>query len=76
SGNDGCNSFTGGIKTVDSEKLTFGPIAATRMACPNMDIPNKFNQHINRVQTYSVKQLKLYLYDLQGTELFVFKKID
>ena len=48
SGNDGCNNFTGGIDSIDSEKLIFSNIAVTRKACINMDIPNKFHQYINK----------------------------
>lgn len=33
SGNGGCNRFSGGFQ-LDGEKLTIGPVAATRMACP------------------------------------------
>ena len=76
SGNDGCNNFTGGIKNVDSEELMFGPIATTRKACINMDIPDRFHQNINNVQFYLIKDMTLHLFDNQGNELFVFKKID
>lgn len=34
SGTTGCNSFSGGY-TVDGSSLTFGPLATTRMACPD-----------------------------------------
>jgi heat shock protein HslJ len=76
SGNDSCNNFTGGIKNVGSEELMFGPIAATRKACMDMDIPDRFHQDINNVQFYLIKDLKLYLFDNQRNELFVLKKID
>lgn len=33
SGRSGCNRFTGSY-TVDGDALAFGPLAATRMACP------------------------------------------
>jgi len=75
-GNDGCNDFLGRIALVDSKKLTFGPLAVTMKACVAMDIPNKFHQHIKSTQTYTIKGLKLYLFDNQGNELFGFKKID
>jgi heat shock protein HslJ len=76
SGNDGCNNFFGGIENIDSEKLIFSNIAVTRKACIDMDIPNRFHQHINNIQTYSIKDMKLHLFDNQGNELFGFKKID
>jgi len=76
SGNDGCNNFVGGIEIIDSEKLIFSTIAVTKKFCADMDIPDRFHQNINIVQTYSIKDLKLYLFDKQGNELFGFKKID
>lgn len=75
-GNDGCNNFVGDIVNIDSENIVFSTVAATKKACFNMDIPNRFHQNIISVQTYSRKNLRLYLYDNQGNELFAFKKID
>ena len=71
-----CGLFRQTIETVDSERIVFGTIAVTRKACIDMDIPNRFHQHINNVQTYSIKDLKLHLVDDQGNELFGFRKID
>ncbi len=34
-GNGGCNQFTGSY-SIDGEKLTIGSVAATRMACPQL----------------------------------------
>ena len=73
---DGCNNFSGGIKHVDSEKMIFGTIGATRKACIDMDIPDKFHRQINNVQAYSIKDLKLHLFDGLGNELFCFRKTD
>jgi len=75
-GNDGCNNFTGGIASVDAEKLVFGNIAVTRKLCVDMQIPDKFQQYLSTIQTYSLKDLKLYLYDSDGNERLTFRKID
>lgn len=75
-GNDGCNNFNGGIKHLTADKIMFSAIASTMMACFDMDISSRFHQNINNVQAYSLKDLKLYLFDSLGNELFVFKKID
>lgn len=40
-GYSGCNRFTGNV-TVNNEFVTFGPLASTRMACPDMDIENSY----------------------------------
>jgi putative lipoprotein len=33
SGNSGCNTFNGSV-TIDGDSIEFGPLAGTRMACP------------------------------------------
>jgi len=76
SGNDGCNNFTGRITAVDSKKITFGTLAGTRKACIDMEISDRFSKNISKACTYSVKKSKLHLFDDQGTELLVFRKID
>jgi len=75
-GNDGCNDFLGRIASVDSNELTFAPLATTMKACDDMNIPDRFHQHINSVQTYAIQGLKLYLFDSKGNELFCFQKIN
>lgn len=75
-GTDGCNNFMGDVLAVDETVIKFGAIAATRKACPDMEIPNKFNRLINNVITYSRKNLKLYLFDNRGKELLRFQKTD
>lgn len=75
-GNDGCNNFNGGIDRLTADNIMFSRITSTMMACFDMDISSKFHQNINNVQAYSLKDLKLYLFDSLGNELFVFKKID
>ena len=61
-GNDGCNSFQGKIK-VDKNKMTFGPMAGTLMACPNMEISDKItNAFSEKELTYALND-SLILYD-------------
>lgn len=75
-GNDGCNNFMGEIKTVDNKQLVLGPLAGTKMACPDMSITNKLNQRLSNIQSYKVADLRLRLYDKSGNELLVFRKVD
>jgi heat shock protein HslJ len=75
-GSDGCNNFSGGIKSLDEKSMIFGAIISTRKACMNMETSNKFNQNMANVQSYSLEGLKLHLNDIQGNELFVFRKVD
>jgi heat shock protein HslJ len=40
-GHGGCNSFSGKVKVMGNE-IYFGPIASTKMACPEMQTENQF----------------------------------
>jgi heat shock protein HslJ len=75
-GNDGCNGLFGSINYLDDNKITFGPIAGTRMFCHPMDISDRFNQQLNNVTGYTLKALKLRLLDSAGEELLLFRKVD
>lgn len=75
-GSDGCNNFSGAIRSLVADKITFGPVASTRMYCQEMAVPDQFNRHIGRIHSYRVNELNLYLFDEQGDELLSFKKID
>jgi heat shock protein HslJ len=75
-GNDGCNNFNGAIKNIEEDELIFGTIATTMKMCFNMEIPDKFNDAINKVRKYRIDNLKLFLFDDKGAELLRFKKVD
>jgi len=75
-GTDGCNNFTGPIKTVGEKALLLGPLASTRKLCIDMTLADPFNQALNKIRSYVIKDLHLILYDEDGTELMTLKKID
>lgn len=75
-GNDGCNNFNGGITTVSQDILKIGPIASTRMMCQEMEMSDKFNKALNKVEKYEIKEMTLYLYCEEGNELMTLKKVD
>lgn len=75
-GNDGCNGFFASINHLDDEKITFGPIGSTRMLCHPMVLPDRFNQQLNNVSGYVLNGLKLRLFNAEGEELLLFRKID
>lgn len=75
-GFDGCNSLRGSILRADAEEIEFGPLASTRKACLNMELPHRFQQSLNQVRSYQRQGLKLYLFDEQGNELLSFQKTD
>lgn len=56
SGNSGCNSFTTRYQTKSRDRIDFGPIAATRMACPAavMEQEARFVAILDAAESYSV----------------------
>ena len=62
SGNAGCNDYTGGY-TVDGDKLTIGPLAATKKACGPAEstVETVFLTAMGRVATYAVSSTTLEL---------------
>ena len=75
-GNDRCNNIFGGIETLTDQKLKFGMIAGTRMACLDMEISNKFNTALAETESYTINNMTLQLYNAQGDELITIKKVD
>lgn len=75
-GNDRCNIFFGDLKIITNETLKFKPLASTKMACLETDIPNKFNIALGKTSMYKVENSRLFLYDTEGNEILIFKKAD
>lgn len=69
SGNGGCNRF-GGSATIDGDKITFGDLASTMMACAEaaMNQEQKFHAALGAVRRYRIddEQRKLFLADAAG----------
>ncbi|QQR97374.1 MAG: META domain-containing protein [Sphingobacteriales bacterium] len=75
-GNDGCNNYSGIIKTATDSKLIFGALASTKKMCANMDIADNFNQAMAKVASYKIDGLKLILLDNNNKEVLSFLKGD
>lgn len=75
-GNDGCNQIMGKLEKVTDTAIKFGPISGTKMACPDMKTLDKFTSSLSQTVSYKISDLKLYLFDKNGEELLVFKKVD
>jgi putative lipoprotein len=68
-GMSGCNRLTGSYK-LDGDKLTFGQMAGTMMACPQgMDTEQQFLQALSQVAKWKVTGDTLSLLDNAGTTL-------
>ncbi len=75
-GNDGCNRISGNLIELNTSSIKFGRMAGTKMACPNMEITDLFNQCLQDVRTYKIGTLELIFFDSENSELLRFKKID
>jgi len=72
-GHDGCNRINGSME-VQGNRIKFGPLASTKMACPGNKAENNFTQKISsQTATYyfTAGQLVLYLID---DSIITFKK--
>lgn len=72
-GSSGCNNISS-TYTTDGIKISFGPMIATKMACPG-DGESKFLAALKQATDYKIDGLKLYLL-AGGKEKLQFKKID
>ncbi len=67
SGNDGCNGFFGPIKSISTKTISFGPLAGTLMACPDLDNSDfKIKKLLEKVTGYKLSGIDLEL--LQGNK--------
>jgi heat shock protein HslJ len=73
SGNDGCNTFSGTYRA-EGSKLTFGPLAGTRMACggPADDVAREVTAALERVRAYEVAAGTLRMKDAGGGTLLTY----
>ncbi|HEY7206554.1 MAG TPA: META domain-containing protein [Methylomirabilota bacterium] len=75
SGHGGCNRVTGSFE-VDGARLKIGPLAATRMACPDgMEREQRFLRAIQAVTTYRIRGSHLDLMDDSGAVLARFEAV-
>jgi heat shock protein HslJ/uncharacterized membrane protein/uncharacterized lipoprotein NlpE involved in copper resistance len=74
SGHAGCNSLSGGINVVGN-KITFGSLMGTLMACPNMKVERAIIEALNqKTVTYSIDKMKLTI--VSGKTKMVLQKVD
>ena len=75
SGNAGCNNFSGSYET-DGDKITVGPLAATRKMCAQpegvMETEQAFLQALGNAATYNITGDALTLFDKDGGKLLIF----
>ncbi|MCH4810665.1 META domain-containing protein [Vreelandella neptunia] len=59
SGHDGCNRFTGEVKLGDNQRIEFGELATTRMACPQMADANRVTYMMETAYRYLIDHDRL-----------------
>jgi heat shock protein HslJ len=75
-GNNGCNSFFANFDTVE-ERLSFGPVGATRMACQNwMENEMAFLAMLQSARRYTIEDYTLLILDGNGQEIGKFLAAD
>jgi len=73
-GHAGCNSISGNIDVVGN-KITFGSLMGTLMACPNMKVEKAVIGALNqKTVTYSIDKMKLTI--VSGKTKMILQKVD
>jgi heat shock protein HslJ len=60
-GSGGCNSFHGSFELKEGSRITLSKITATRMACPDMEIEDRFLKVLETVDNYNLTENTLIL---------------
>ena len=76
-GTGGCNRYFGAIESGEAGELSFGPLGATRMACPTevMDQEMAFFQALESVTRYEIDGDRLTLLSGDGTGVLTFVEV-
>ena len=75
-GSDSCNRLMGSYEILEGNRISFGRgMAATMMACPDMEIADRFNEVINTVDNYTVADGVLSLNKARMAPLARFKLV-
>ncbi|MBO9154181.1 META domain-containing protein [Chitinophaga sp. GCM10012297] len=61
SGSAGCNRIFGKFTLTAPDNISFPGLAATRMACPDMSVEQKFLEASNKVNKWAIRQGMLVL---------------
>jgi copper homeostasis protein (lipoprotein) len=72
-GNGGCNRVVGGYET-DGDRITFKPLALTRMACPHMAFESAFEKALNAAARWKISGAHLELFDANGAVVARFEE--
>lgn len=62
SGSDGCNRLMGSYRLFERDRVELGQLAGTLMACPDMTLPDRFREVLNKVGDYAITDGELSLF--------------
>ena len=62
SGSDGCNRLMGSYRLLERDRIEFGQLAGTLMACPDMTLPDRFRDMLGKVGDYAISDGELSLF--------------
>ncbi|MCE2612856.1 META domain-containing protein [Flavobacteriaceae bacterium D16] len=68
-GNDGCNEYFGTVNMLTENNISFGNIGSTRKMCPDMEIPQRYNNALSKVNSYVFDEQVLVFTDEEGKEI-------
>lgn len=74
-GHGGCNRFFGTYEQ-DGMRLTVGPLASTRMACPHLKEEAAFLEMLQNARIIEATHMKLVLKDDDGVTLMTLRRRD
>ncbi|MHA7816940.1 MAG: copper resistance protein NlpE N-terminal domain-containing protein [Pseudohaliea sp.] len=62
SGSDGCNRLMGSYRLLERDRIEFGQLAGTLMACPDMTLPDRFREVLGMAGDYAISDGELSLF--------------
>lgn len=74
-GHGGCNRFFGTYDQ-NGDTLTFGPLASTKMACPNLNEEQAFMSALQSARTVEATHLRLIIKGEDGQALLTLRRRD
>ncbi|WP_372903729.1 META domain-containing protein [Rhodohalobacter sp.] len=76
-GRGGCNQYNGGFELdAESGEADFSQIAATKMACPDMDLENLYFSMLNEVERMEQSSQILKFYNSSGETIALFESME
>ena len=73
SGNGGCNNFSGSYESIDTSRISFGPVISTKMYCREAKYETLFFDVLGRIDNYIIDGDTLILrnFDMDSTAKFL-----